>query len=126
MASHAICSGDYSDNCNCPPKRDRQQHQQTDCSKRAATGPLFDRPGELVRMTWSQLDLDAGQLRYLVTQIKRTHITASFTHAAEIRRDLRQTTGPGEFVFSRERDQRKYMHGNAIHVSAPRCGIEES
>ncbi|UKE49540.1 integrase arm-type DNA-binding domain-containing protein [Xanthomonas translucens] len=86
---------------------------------------LFARPGELVRMRWAELDLDAGQWRYFVTKTKRTHIAALSTQAVEILRDLHPLTGRGEFVFPGGRDPRKHMSGNAILVAARRCGIEK-
>ncbi|MCC8470881.1 tyrosine-type recombinase/integrase [Xanthomonas phaseoli] len=86
---------------------------------------LFARPGELVRMRWAELDLDAGQWRYFVTKTKRTHIAALSTQAVEILRDLHPLTGRGEFVFPGGRDPRKHMSGNSILVAARRCGIEK-
>ncbi|NIK43056.1 integrase [Xanthomonas arboricola] len=86
---------------------------------------LFARPGELVRMRWAELDLDAGQWRYFVTKTNRTHIAALSTQAVEILRDLHPLTGRGEFVFPGGRDPRKHMSGNAILVAARRCGIEK-
>lgn len=86
---------------------------------------LFSRPGELVRMKWEELDLDAGQWRYFVTKTRRTHIAALSAQAVEILRDLHPLTGRGEYVFPGGRDQRKHMSGNAILVAARRCGIEK-
>ena len=86
---------------------------------------LFSRPGELVRMKWEELDLDAGQWRYFVTKTKRTHIAALSAQAVEILRDLQPLTGRGEYVFPGGRDPRNHMTGNAILVAARRCGIEK-
>lgn len=86
---------------------------------------LFARPGELVRMRWDELDLDAGQWRYLVTKTKRVHIAALSVQAVEILRDLHPLTGRGQFVFPGGRDPRKHMSGNAILVAARRCGIDK-
>lgn len=86
---------------------------------------LFTRPGELARMKWAELDLDAGQWRYFVTKTNRWHIAALSTQAAEILRDLQPLTGRGEYVFQGGRDPRKHMSGNAILVAARRCGIEK-
>lgn len=86
---------------------------------------LFSRPGELVRMRWEELDLDAGQWRYFVTKTKRIHIAALSRQAVEILRDLHPLTGRGGYVFPGGRDPRKHMSGNAILVAARRCGIEK-
>lgn len=86
---------------------------------------LFTRPGELSRMKWAELDLDAGQWRYFVTKTHRWHIAAISTQAVEILRDLQPLTGRGEYVFQGGRDPRKHMSSNAILVAARRCGIEK-
>jgi len=86
---------------------------------------LFSRPGELVRMKWEELDLDAGQWRYFVTKTKRTHIAALSVQAVEILRDLHPLTGRGRYVFPGGRDSRKHISGNAILVAARRCGIDK-
>lgn len=86
---------------------------------------VFSRPGELVRMRWDELDLDAGQWRYFVTKTKRTHIAALSTQAVEILHDLQPLTGRGEYVFPGGRDRRKHMSANAILVAARRSGIEK-
>lgn len=86
---------------------------------------LFARPGEIVRMRWSELDLDAGQWRYFVTKTQRTHIAALSTQAVAILRDLQPVTGRREFVFPGARNPRTHMSGNAILVAARRAGVEK-
>lgn len=86
---------------------------------------IFPRSGELARMKWTELDLDAGQWRYFVTKTKRWHIAALPMQAVDILRDLQPLTGRREYVFPGERDPRKHMTGNAILVAARRCGIEK-
>lgn len=86
---------------------------------------IFTRPGELARMKWAELDLDAGQWRYFVTKTNRWHIAALPTQAVEILRDLQPLTGHGEYVFQGGRDPRKHMSANAILVAARRSGIEK-
>lgn len=86
---------------------------------------IFTRPGELARMKWAELDLEAGQWRYFVTKTNRWHIAALPKQAVEILRDLEPLTGRGEYVFPGGRDPRKHMSGNAILVAARRCGIEK-
>lgn len=86
---------------------------------------LFARPGEIVRMRWSELDLDAGQWRYFVTKTQRTHIAALSKQAVAILRDLQPLTGRREYVFPGARDPRSHMSGNAILVAARRAGVEK-
>lgn len=84
---------------------------------------LFARPGEIVRMRWEELDLDAGQWRYFVTKTQRTHIAALSRQAVAILRELQPLTGRREFVFPGARDPRAHMSGNAILVAARRAGV---
>ena len=86
---------------------------------------IFARPGEIVRMRWEELDLDAGQWRYFVTKTQRMHIAALSTQAVAILRDLQPVTGRREFVFPGARNPRTHMSGNAILVSARRAGVEK-
>lgn len=86
---------------------------------------LFARPGEIVRMRWDDLDLDAGQWRYFVTKTQRTHIAALSTQAVAILRELQPLTGRREYVFPGARDPRTHMSGNAILVAARRAGVEK-
>lgn len=86
---------------------------------------MFARPGELVRMKWEELDLDAGQWRYFVTKTQRTHIAALSTQAIEILRELHPLSGRGSYVFPGARNPRTHMTGNAILQAARRCGIEK-
>lgn len=86
---------------------------------------LFARPGEIVRMRWEELDLDAGQWRYFVTKTQRTHIAALSAQAVAILRDLQAVTGRKEYVFPGAREPRHHMSGNAILVAARRAGVEK-
>ena len=86
---------------------------------------LFARPGEIVRMRWEELDLDASQWRYFVTKTQRMHIAALSTQAVAILRDLQPATGRGQYVFPGARNPRTHMSGNAILVSARRAGVEK-
>ena len=86
---------------------------------------LFARPGEIVRMRWEELDLDAGQWRYFVTKTQRTHIAALSSQAVAILRELQPLTGRREYVFPGARDPRSHMSSNAILVAARRAGVEK-
>lgn len=86
---------------------------------------LFSRPGELVRMKWTELDFETGQWRYLVTKTGRMHIAALSEQAIALLQDLRPLTGRGEYVFQGGRDPKTHIAGNAILVAARRCGIEK-
>ena len=86
---------------------------------------IFARPGEIVRMRWEELDLDAGQWRYFVTKTQRTHIAALSRQAVDVLRTLQPVSGQREYVFPGARNPRTHMSGNAILVSARRAGVEK-
>lgn len=60
---------------------------------------LFQRPGEIRQMQWTQLDLDAAQWRYVVNKTKRqtgaSHIVPLPSQAIAILRELHPLTGHG-------------------------------
>ena len=86
---------------------------------------LFSRSGELARMKWCQLDLEAGQWRYLVSKTNRWHIAALPTQAVEFLRDLQPFTGHREYVFPGGRDSEKPMSANALLQAMRRSGIRK-
>ena len=86
---------------------------------------IFARPGEIVRMRWEELDLDAGQWRYFVTKTQRTHVAALSQQAVTILRDLQPVSGRRAYVFPGTRDPRTHMNANAILVSARRAGVKK-
>ena len=60
---------------------------------------LFQRPGEIRQMQWSEIDLDAAEWRYVVSKTKRhtarSHIVPLSTQAVSILRDLKPLTDHG-------------------------------
>jgi len=54
---------------------------------------LFQRPGEIRKMTWQDVDLDAKEWRYLVTKTKVQHIVPLSDQAVEILKSVQQVTG---------------------------------
>lgn len=60
---------------------------------------LFQRPGEIRQMQWTQLDLKAAQWRYVVSKNKRrspaSHIVPLPAQAVDILKDLHPLTGHG-------------------------------
>ncbi len=60
---------------------------------------LFIRPGELRRMEWAHVDLEAGQWRFIVSKVGRELIVPLASQAVSILRDLQMLTGSGRFAF---------------------------
>lgn len=87
---------------------------------------VFVRPGELRRARWADIDLDAGEWRYLVTKTGTPHIVPLATQAVEILRELQPLTGAGEYVFPGIRDRDRPMSENTINAALRRLGYDKN
>jgi integrase len=83
---------------------------------------LFVRPGELRKMEWKDLNLDAAEWVYLVTKTETMHIVPLARQAVELLREIQPLTGRGKYVFHGERDHDRPMCDNAIRSALRRMG----
>ena len=83
---------------------------------------LFVRPGELRKMEWEDVDLDAAEWNYFVTKTETQHIVPLARQAVEMLRELHPLTGHGKYVFHGERDHDRPMSDNAIRSALRRMG----
>jgi integrase len=83
---------------------------------------LFVRPGELRKMEWADVNLDAGEWTYFVTKTETQHIVPLAKQAVETLRELHPLTGQGKYVFHGERDHNRPMSDNAIRSALRRLG----
>ena len=83
---------------------------------------LFVRPGELRKMEWRDIDLDAAEWNYFVTKTETQHIVPLARQAVEILREIHPLTGHGKYVFHGERDHDRPMSDNAIRSALRRMG----
>jgi integrase len=83
---------------------------------------LFVRPGELRKMEWKDVDLDAAEWNYFVTKTETQHIVPLARQAVEMLRELHPLTGHGKYVFHGERDHDRPMSDNAIRSALRRMG----
>ena len=83
---------------------------------------LFVRPGELRKMEWADVNLDAGEWTYLVTKTETQHIVPLAKQAVETLREILPLTGQGKYVFHGERDHNRPMSDNAIRSALRRLG----
>ena len=83
---------------------------------------LFVRPGELRKMEWKDLNLDAAEWIYHVSKTDTMHIVPLAKQAIEILRDIQPLTGRGKYVFHGERDHDRPMSDNAIRSALRRMG----
>lgn len=85
---------------------------------------VFTRPGELRRARWADIDLEAGEWRYVASKTETQHIVPLAIQAVEILRDLHPLTGRGEYVFPGLRDRKRPMSENAVNAALRRMGYD--
>ena len=85
---------------------------------------LFVRPGELRRMEWSQVNLDAATWDYTPSKGAAPMVTPLSRQVVEVLRGLHAITGRGRWVFplGRHRQSEKPMSENAITGALTRMG----
>lgn len=93
------------------------------CALRLA--PLvFVRPGELRKAKWMDIDLDAGEWRYLVTKTKTNHLVPLSRQALEILKSIHPLSGHREYVFAGGHDPKVPMSDAAINAALKRMGYD--
>jgi integrase len=85
---------------------------------------VFVRPGELRQAKWRDIDLDAGEWRYLVSKTKTDHLVPLSTQAIEIFRTIHPLSGHGEFVFQGGHSPLRPMSEAAINAALKRMGYD--
>ena len=99
-----------------------------------ALAPLvFQRPGNLRSMEWSEIDFDAAQWTIPATKMKRSvsdkasgnpHIVPLSTQAIAILRDLHPLTGHGRYVFPSVRGGARPMSDMTLNAALQRLGFD--
>jgi integrase len=96
---------------------------------------LFQRPGEIRQMQWSQIDLDAAQWRYVVNKTKRhtgaSHIVPLPSQAVAILRELYPLTGhvlglkpdAPRYVFPTPKTRLRPLSENAVRQALRNMGF---
>lgn len=85
---------------------------------------LFVRPGELRQAKWEDIDLDAGEWRYLVSKTKTNQLVPLPTQAVQILRELHPLSGHGVWVFPGGHSPLKPMSESAINAALKRLGYD--
>jgi integrase len=88
---------------------------------------LFQRPGMIRAMEWSELDLDKGEWRIPGTKMKmeNDHIVPLPTQAIEILRAMQRLTGRGAYVFVGMRSHDRCMSENTINAALRSMGYSK-
>ena len=85
---------------------------------------VFVRPSELRQAKWSDIDLDAGEWRYLVSKTNTDHLVPLSTQAIDILRIIQPLSGHGEYVFQNGHSPLRPMSEAAINASLKRMGYD--
>ncbi len=85
---------------------------------------VFVRPNELRRSKWADIDLEAGEWRYLVSKTKTEHIVPLSTQAIEILKSIHPFSGHRDFVFIGGHDPKKPMSESAVNAALKRMGYD--
>ena len=88
---------------------------------------LFVRPGELRRMEWDEVDLDAMEWNIPPKKMKtkNPHLVPLARQSVEILKELKPLTGSGRYVFPSPRTQKRPMSDNGVLSALRRMGIEK-
>lgn len=84
---------------------------------------FFVRPGELRNARWDDVDLEAGEWRYIVPKTRTPHIVPLSTQAVAILTELKPHTEHSEYVFPGGRSPLKAMSENAVLAAMRDLGI---
>lgn len=92
---------------------------------------LFQRPGELRRMQWSEINLDRAEWRYVVSKTNTPHIVPLSAQAVAVLRDLQPLTDrPSEhrpdlpnFVFPSPKTRTRPASENAVRQALRNMGF---
>ncbi|BDI06103.1 tyrosine-type recombinase/integrase [Sphaerotilus microaerophilus] len=94
---------------------------------------VFQRPGNMRQMEWSEVDLDAGLWTIPSSKMKRTrqqkmngrpHLVPLAPQAVAALRDLHALTGHGNFVFPALTSSKRPMSENTVRLALRRLGFD--
>ncbi|MGR8933529.1 MAG: tyrosine-type recombinase/integrase [Gammaproteobacteria bacterium] len=85
---------------------------------------LFQRPGEIRKMLWEDVDLEAREWRPHVSKTDFHHIVPLSTQAVEILAAVRPLTFGGKYVFPSSRGDGRPMSENTIRAALMSLGYD--
>lgn len=85
---------------------------------------LFQRPGEIRQLLWSDLDLESKEWRPYISKTDFHHIVPLSTQAIEILETIRPLTGAGLYVFPSSRGDGSPMSENTIRTALKSLGYD--
>ncbi|MDD5268031.1 MAG: integrase arm-type DNA-binding domain-containing protein [Methylococcales bacterium] len=85
---------------------------------------LFQRPGEIRQMLWSDVDLVAREWRPYISKTDFHHIVPLPTQAVAILEAIQPLTGGGQYVFPSSRGDGRPMSDNTIRTALKSLGYD--
>lgn len=85
---------------------------------------LFQRPGEIRQLLWSDIDLDAKEWRPYISKTDFHHIVPLSTQAISILEAIKPLTGAGQYVFPSSRGDSRPMSDNTIRTALKSLGYD--
>lgn len=85
---------------------------------------VFARPSELRQAKWSDIDLDAGEWRYVVSKTKTDHLVPLSKQAVEILKVMQPLSGHREYVFPGGHSPLRPMSEAAVNAALKRMGYD--
>lgn len=83
---------------------------------------LFQRPGEIRNMKWSEINFETGEWRFRVTKTDIQHIVPLSRQAVEILKSVHPLTHKSEYVFPGARGRSRPLSENAVRVALRTLG----
>ena len=89
-------------------------------------GPmLFQRPSELRKAKWKEINFTTAEWRYFVTKTKTNHIVPLSKQAVALLKKLKKYTGDSEFVFPNRNSDSREVSNSTVHTLYRRLGIQK-
>lgn len=85
---------------------------------------VFARPSELRQAKWSDIDLGAGEWRYVVSKTKTDHLVPLPRQAVEILKVMQPLSGHREYVFPGGHSPLRPMSEAAVNAALKRMGYD--
>jgi integrase len=85
---------------------------------------LFQRPGEIRQLLWSDIDLEAREWRPYISKTDFHHIVPLSTQAIAILEEIKPLTGAGKYVFPSSRGDGRPMSDGTIRTALKSLGYD--
>lgn len=83
----------------------------------------FQRPGEVCRMRWEDVDLEKAEWRFVLSKVGREHLVPLSRQALGILEEMRPITGDSPYVFPSVRSFSRPLTVEALEAALKRLGI---